>query len=253
MKPEEELKRLNKLIRQFESVRKSTTDPFQEERVSKQLKKLKAYKEKVETFHVINKDEVNEILEYDEFQNFPFLKGFVERDEGEKEIRQFDDREVFHLSLYLSFFEREFLALLSEIKLKLDFKHSMERDSFYHRFEKIRRQLYDFKDDTLALGQYEGKHEEDMHKRSFKLKRNLTLEADRFFRHLIKFTSELIKDIERKGLKCLNSQEKIQFDKIEESSYIAGILVAQALIELNTFSKELVSYLNVPQIELQEK
>lgn len=253
MKPEEELKRLNRIIRQFESVQKSTTDPSQKDRVSKQLKKLKTYREKVETFHVINEDQVNEIIEYDEFQNFPFLKGFVERDEGNNEEQQFVDQEVYHLSLYLSFFEWEFLTLLSETKLKLDFKHSLERDSFYHRFEKIRRQMRDFEDDTLTIDQYEGKHEEDMRKRSFKLKRNLNLEADRFFKHLIKFTSELSKDIEIEGLKCVNSQEKIEFDKIEGSRYLEGVRVAEALIELNAFSQELVSYLNVPRIELQEK
>jgi len=76
MKPEEELKRLNRLIRQFESVQKSTTDPFQRDRVSIQLKKLKTYREKVESFHIINKEELIEIDEYDEFQNYPFSKSW---------------------------------------------------------------------------------------------------------------------------------------------------------------------------------
>lgn len=253
MRPEEELKRLNRLIRQFESVQKSTTDPLQRDRVSIQLKKLKTYREKVESFHIINKEELIEIDEYDEFQNYPFLEELVEKEKDIRSEQKYIDREVMHFSLYIYFFEKEFLALLSGTKLKLDFKHSLERDSFYHRFQNMRRQMHDFEDDTSRINQYEGKHEEDMRMRSFKKKRNLVVEADRLFRALNSFAGELIEDIKNDGLKCLNSNDLIQFDKIEGIRYLAGFPVREALVRLNKFAKEVVSFLNVPQIEPQEK
>ncbi len=241
---------MNRLIRQFEAVYKSTTDYDQKDRVAGELKKLKNYRDKVTTFHVIDEEEMREIDRVDEFMHFPFLKEIREIEKENEE--DYYDREIFHLDLYLIFFEREFLALLSETRCKLDFKYSMERDSYYHRFEYILRQMQDFEDDAGRVRQYQGKQEEDMRKRIFKKKRNLNLEADRFFRSLIKFSSELLEDIDSEGLKCLNCDEVITFDKIEGNKYLKGFRVREALEKLNAFCREVVEYLNVPQIEVQE-
>ena len=151
MTPEEELKSLNKLIRQFESVYHSTTDPYQKDRVVSELKKLKTYREKVESFHVVDDVELDEEVFKDELESLPFLKRISEEVEHKLKLDQFRDREVYHLAIYLYAFEHEFLALLSETKLRLDFKYSLERDGFYHRFEKIRRLLNDFVEDTNGL------------------------------------------------------------------------------------------------------
>jgi len=259
MTPEEELKRLNLLIRQFEVVFKSTKDPLQRDRVTRELRRLRTYKEKLESFHEIDPSQIEEPQEVDELEGFPRLKAALNLVPGEGSAlgqpaeRDYQDREVYHLALYLALFETEFLALLSETRLKLDFKHSLERDSFYHRFENLRLLLLDLKDDTSRMEDYLGhKHEEEMRLRSFKKIRNTILEADKFFRSLARFTGELTEDIAASGSICLNADDVLRFDRRQGRRLLDGLTVKQALAELNDLSQEVVTYLNVPQIEVQE-
>ena len=253
MKPEDEVKQLSKLIRQFESVYKSTTDPSQRDRVEIELNKLKQYKKKLESFHSISADEKDEPELYDELERFPHLKKLVGKYSNKEDQSGYTDHEVYRLSLYMRCFEIQYMALLSENKLKLDFKYSLERDGFYHRFEQMRRRLQDYTEDITSTEKYAEQHEEDMRRRRFAKKRNVILDADRFFRSLAQFCESLTDDIAEEGLKCLNSQEKILFDKkLEGKKIIHGFTVEQALQEVNSFAREVASFLNVPQIEPQE-
>jgi hypothetical protein len=259
MTPEEELKRLNRLIRQFESVFKSTRDQLQRERVTRELRELRIYKERLESFHEIDPMQLEEPERVDELEFFPHLKSALQLQPREgsalgKPVEEdYQDREVYHLARYLALFETEFLALLSETRLKLDFKHSLERDSFYHRFENLRRLLLDIKEDTSRLDEYLGqKHEEEMRMRGFKRKRNVILEADRFFRDLANFAGGLTEDIAAAGSICLNAGDLLRFDKLHGKRLLDEMTVERALAELNEVSKEVVVYLNVPQIEAQE-
>jgi hypothetical protein len=259
MTPEEELKRLNLLIRQFEAVFKSTRDPLQRDRVTRELRELKTYKERLESFHEIDPTKVEESPQVDELESFPHLKEALRLSAradsalGEPFKEDYQDREVYHLARYLVLFETEFLALLSETRLKLDFKHSLERDSFYHRFENLRRLLLDIREDTSRMDDYLGqKHEEDMRLRGFKKMRNTILEADKFFRDLARFTGGLTEDIAGSGSICLNASDVLRFEKIRGMRLLDGLTVKEALSQLHEVSKEVVTYLNVPQIEAQE-
>ncbi len=245
--------RINRLIRQFESVYRTTVDEMQRERVTSELKKLKQYREKLESFHVMEEVEDEVAEEFDEYADYPFLKSLIGRRENNNPVETYNDTEVVNLARYVSFFENQILNLLSETKLKLDFKYSMERDSFYHRVENLRRQLEDYMEDTSRTGTYEGPHGEEMRMRNFKKKRNLILEADRFFRRLFNFTAELLSDIEEEGLKCLNSDERISFDKIEGNKYLEGLSVREALNRVNELCGEVAEYLNVPRVEAEEQ
>ena len=159
-----------------------------------------------------------------------------------------------YLARYLQFFEYEFLPLLSEAKLKLDFKHSLERDGFYHRFGNLRRLFADLKDEDSRMDPYfVEKHAEDLRQRSFKKKRNLAVETDRFFRSLVRFSGGLVDDVAEGGSVCLNHGDTLHFDRrIEGKRYLEGETVKGALGQLNNLGKEIVSFLNVPQIESQE-
>lgn len=259
MTPEEELKSLNRAIRQFESVFKSTKDPSQRARVTEELKKLKTYRDKLQTFHEFDDSVMEEQAAVDEWEGLTYLKTILERiGKKSKEKKEsyddvFDDRELYYLHLYLNFFEEDFLTILSETKLKLDFKHSLERDSFYHRFENLRRLFENVHEDSSTVGLYTGQqHEEDMRKRSFKKKRNVIVEADKFLRSIIRFSSTLVTDIEAGGLICLNADDTLHFDRIEGKRFFEGRKVHEALVELQAFAKEVIEFLNVPQIESRE-
>jgi len=254
MTPAEELKRLNRAIRQFESVFKSTQDAQQRERVGRELKQLRIYRDKLESFHDIDPTEVEESAAPDEMAGFSFLRRILDRGGAGTEAAEGDpDREIRHLLLYLHFFEKEFLVLLSETKLKLDFKHSLERDSYYHRFESLRRLVEDVRADAARIDEFLGqRHEEDMRKRSFKKKHNVVLESDKFFRSLIRFSGILAADIAARGSTCLNANDTLHFSRIEGKRYLEGMTVQEALGQLRDLAQEVADYLNVPQIESQE-
>ena len=259
MTPEEELKTLNRTIRQFESVFKSTKDPSQRARVTEELRKLKTYREKLQSFHEFDFNALEEPVDVDEWEGLTYLKIILERagkkSKSKKESYDdsFGDRELSYLFLYLNFFEEEFLTILSETKLKLDFKHSLERDSFYHRFENLRRLFDNVHEDSSTVDLYSGQqHEEDMRKRSFKKKRNMIVEADRFMRSVAGFSEVLVTDIEAGGLICLNADDTLRFDKLEGKRFFESKTVHEALKELKRFTREVIDFLNVPQIENRE-
>jgi hypothetical protein len=254
MKPEQELKNINKLIRQFESVYRSSSDPYQLDRVSKELKRLKKYREKLESFHVIDNEDLAEPQLQDELESFPYLRDLIKQDIRSEDDPELDllGKELFRFFLYLNFFEKEFLAFLSEKRLKLDFKHSIERDSFYHRFGTIFRRLQDIQEDASRIHSYQGSQEKEMQQRSSKKKRNLSLNGDRFFRSLVKFSKDLIEDLWEDGLKCLNGNEVMKFDTLEGNKYLEGVKVEDALVKLRKFSMEVVLYLNIPQVKAEE-
>jgi hypothetical protein len=262
MTPAEELRHLNRLIRQFESVFKSTRDPLQRERVTRELRQLRTYKQKLESFHEFDPRELEEPDQQDEpgeLEELPYLKRAMaaggEKDSSASRVRaeDYQDREVYQLALYLAYFEGEFLALLSETRLKLDFKHSLERDSFYHRFENLRRLLDDQREDARRMEDYLGqKHEEEMRMRSFKKSRNLIMESDKFFRNLQRFSGGLAEDIAASGSICLNPRDLLRFDRLGGRRLLEGLSVEKALASLAEFSTEVSRFLNVPQIESQE-
>jgi hypothetical protein len=259
MTPVEELKRLNRLIRQFEAVFKTTRDPLQRERVTRELRQLRLYKERLESFHEFDPQELEEPGREDELEQYPYLKLAVdagaEKGSPASKVNAADypDREVYQLALYLALFESEFLSLLSETRLKLDFKHSLERDSFYHRFENLRRLLDDIREETSRLEENLGqKHEEEMRMRGIRMSRNASMEAVKFFRNLSRFAGSLSEDIAGARSVCLNPDDMLRFDKLSGRRLLEGLSVQKALATLFEFSQEVVQFLNVPQIESQE-
>ncbi len=251
MNPEEEVKKLNRVIKQYETVLLSTTDPAQKQRVARELEKLKDYRDKILSVNVINE----RALEDEEpgggvLDDFPFLNDL----RSKSEERILNDREVDDIYLYMRFFESDFLPFLSETKLKLDFKYSLERDSFYHKFQELLRRLTDLVSEIerFGSGKFRADIEEEMRKRIFKMKRNLSIELDRFFKNVNRFSTDLLEDLAGDALKCLNGDDTISFDVIEGKRYLEGSTVREALEKLKQFSYEVIDYLDIPEIKLKE-
>jgi hypothetical protein len=267
MTPEEELKRLNRLIRQYETIYRTATDGEQRERVGKELKQLQSYRDKILAVNVIDGKELEEPAEgSEELEDFPILERLVaeaERREAEKSSSKRNrdsatltpsQRAVFYISLYKEYFAREFIPFLTETRLKLDFKFSMERDSFYRRFQDLERKIADYQDEykRLSSGIFTKDMELEVRKRAFKLERILEADASKFFRAVKRFCTELVEDARTDGVKCLNGDSQISFDKIEGKRLLAGETVVRALEELGVLAQEAIEYLNVPELESQE-
>jgi hypothetical protein len=251
MTPEEELKKLNRLIRQYETVYRTTADADQRERAGHELKELKSYRDKILAVNVIDRGKLfDPPAGSDALADFPVLSRLVAADteawEGDQEVR--------HISLYLGHFEREFLPILTETRLKLDFKHSLERDGFYRRFQEVQRRLDDWREAHRRLddGGFNRELESEVRTRIFKLERNLAVEASRLFRAMQRFAEVLLEDARGDGVMCLNGEEPISFDRIEGERLLAGLPVTDALQQLDAFATEVTGYLRVPDVEGQE-
>jgi hypothetical protein len=251
MTPEEELKKLNRLIHQYETVYRTTADSEQRDRAGHELKELKSYRDKILAVNVIDRGKlVEQPAAADTLADFPILSRLVAANaepwEGDLEVR--------HIALYLGHFEREFLPILTETHLKLDFKHSLERDGFYRRFQEVQRRLDDWREAHRRLdgGSFNRELENEVHTRIFKLERNLAVEASRLFHAVQRFATILVEDTHGDGVKCLNGDEAISFDRIEGERLLAGVTVRDALQALDGFASEVTGYLRVPDSEGQE-
>ena len=251
MTPEEELRRLNRLIRQYETVYRTTADAEQRDRAGRELKELKSYRSKILAVNEIDGGKVAEpAAAADALADFPILAGLVADDTASWE----GDQEVRHIALYLGHFEREFLPLLTETRLKLDFKHSLERDGFYRRYQEVQRRLEDWNEAHRRLdeGGFNRDLESEVRTRIFKLKRNLAVEASRLFRSAERFADVLVEDARGDGVKCLNGDASVAFDRIEGKRLLTGLSVTDALLALAEFSGEVAGYLRIPEVEDQE-
>jgi hypothetical protein len=267
MTPEEELKRLNRLIRQYEIVYKTTPDADQKERVELKLKELSGYRAKILAVNIIDGSDLEEKGSVvDELADYPILRRLIASNDVLPPARQASSfsaadesptatqEEMYHLSLFMRHFEREYLPFLTEKQLKLDFKFSMDRDAFFSRFQEVQRKIENFREENARLsdGSVSRDREMDVRKRTGKLTRLTQADAARFFRAVRRFSGELKEDAGGDGVKCLNCDGEIFFDQIEGQRILQGRTVRDALGDLEQFALEVISYLNIPDMESQE-
>ncbi len=267
MTPEEEVKKLNRLIRQYETVYRTTQDSDQKSRVERQLTELRDYRQKILAVNVVREQDLEDKPPAaDPLAELPLLKAMAEKNlvappaEAVPSYAPLDaaptaiQLEMYHLALYLAFFEQEHLPFLTEKQLKLDFKYSMERDAFYNSFQAIRRRMaaYGEENQRLLEGLVNREMELEVRKRTVKLTRSIQAEAAKFFRALERFCRDLEDDAHGDMVKCLSCNGVIHFDAIEGTRVLEGRTVGGALGELRQFAAEAVTYLNVPDIDAQE-
>lgn len=266
MTPEEELARLNRVIHQYETVFKTTTDSGQRQRVEKQLRELMKQREQILAVNVIDTETVQDAEEPDSLAELTFLRRLLARESGLKPDHRLAllwghdaaptaaQQEIYYLMLYVGWFRDEFLPFLTEKRLKLDYKHSLDRDAFYARLQEVERKLEGFREENARLGEdlagYE--MELEMRKRFGKLKREIETDAAKLFHAVHVFASDLGEDAAGEGVKCLNGNERIEFDSIEGKRALQWWSVRKALGELAQLASEIGQYLNVPDIESQE-
>jgi len=183
-----------------------------------------------------------------EHENLPILVDLRERYENflKRYTRQL--REIRDLLLYLHHFDAEFLGLLSERKLRLDVKFSVERDGFYNSFNRLSRQAESYCEEAERIqdGAYAKAHEEDILKRMVEMRHNLFIEANRFFRRVQSFSRNLLDDLAGDAIMCQNGDERLEYSEIDHETELRGKTVQEGLDHLNVFSKEVVAFLNVP-------
>ncbi len=251
--PEQDLAKLERVIGQYELVLRTAVDSAQRGRVLDKLKSLRAYRERLlRTFELAEPAEAEEPeSSADPYERYAYLalaRSLCGPEDPE------GDRETAALTTYFTCFGAEFLVLLSERQLKLDFKYSLDRDAFYRRYQELDRKLADLREEILKAerGEHRPELREEAHKRAFKMQRSVVVEAHRFFKAVAGFAGDLIEDIETEGFKCLNGKATVRFEAVEGRRHLAGVRVLDALKQMRGYAAEVVDFLNVPDFEAQE-
>jgi len=251
--PEEELAKLERVIRQYEGILRTAVDPGQQERALEKLKSFRAHRDKLRrTFELAPQEKAQDGEgPADPLERFSYLA--LARSLCGPEDEQ-TDRETAALSTYLRCFGHEFLVLLSERQLKLDFKYSLDRDSFYRRYQELERKLDDLRQEILKAERGEHRPElmQEARRRAFKMHRSVAVEAHRFYKAVVAFAGDLIEDIETEGFKCLNGNAAVRFDAVEGQRHLNGVRVLDALKQMRGYAAEVIDFLNIPEFEAQE-
>jgi hypothetical protein len=250
--PDQDLARVERVIKQYEGILRTSVDPGQHERVFEKLKSLRSYRDKLRRAFEVAEPKANaDAAESDPPQDEPYL--VLARSLCGNE-RQDIDRDTAILVLYLHCFGREMLVLLSERQLKLDFKYSLDRDAFYRRYQELDRRVEDLVQEVLRAER--GEHRPDLRqealKRTFTMRRTAAVEAHKYFKSVVRFATDLIEDIETEGFKCLNGTATVRFDAVEGKRHLDGVTVLDALKQVRGYAAEAVGFLNVPDFEAQE-
>jgi hypothetical protein len=250
--PGKEIRKINRVIHQYEMVIKTTVNEDQRFRVKTRVKELRDYKDKIlKTFDINEQkliEEENENIE--EESKFHFLDTVIPDDFKNGSF----DFEISGINAYLKYFDKEFIVVLSERSIKLDFKYSIDRDNFYHKFKDLQRKMQDYEEEIIQIEKsaYTKNEQLERKQRNLKRMRLIEIETNKYFKSMEKFCMELIEDIEQDGSKCLNSDDQLEFDRIEGEKYLNGLTVYEALKMIRDFSREVIQYLNIPQIGQME-
>ncbi|MFP4374382.1 MAG: hypothetical protein ACLFPO_08625 [Spirochaetaceae bacterium] len=183
--------------------------------------------------------------------DFPYLASLPDRYPELLQRVSTHERDVQAVFLYSQYFDDEFLGMLTERKLRLDVKFSLERDTFYNLFSSLARHRDDYivEAERIRTGEYSKSYEQDILKRLVEMRHNLFIEADRFFTRLGRFAHELTADIEGEGILCQNAEDELEYTSIDRENVLRGRTVKQGVVMLAELCDEVVDYLDIPDFQ----
>ncbi len=160
-------------------------------------------------------------------------------------------REIRDLLLYMTYFEDEFLGLFHERKLRLDVKFSVERDGFYNQFNQLHRRALTYCDESNRIqgGNYTKSYEEDILRRMVEMRHGVYIEADRFFRQVMRFSADLLDDIHGQQILCQNADEDLEYSTLDRERELRNLSVGDGIERLHELCTEIVDFLDVPDFQ----
>lgn len=152
---------------------------------------------------------------------------------------------------YLNFFGKEYLGLLSEQNLKLDYGHAFQRDKFFTMFNQTIRVLEEYGNILNQIEAADASNNKVFRERLEKVEtkeyRNVIVKTGKFL-HTIQHFIEDIVDSEKKGEKALLEPDKVVEINGEHSS-LDGLTARRALMDLYQFILEFVDFMKIPNLE----
>lgn len=244
---------IRKNIESLQGKLKTTNNPFQQSSIAGELGKLE--QERMQLDSLFDEDPDAAAAEEAEHEapedDYPFLNQIYQENPDILKKAQHLERDIKASILYVDYFEREFLGMMTSRKLRLDVKYSVERDSFYDLFYQVSRSLKNYRTeaDRIASGTYAKQYEADILKRKVEMRHALLIEVDWFFRKLRRFAKQLIGDLEGDGLLCQNPDEELGYTSLDEERLLRGRSVEEGIRLLYDYAAEAVEYLEIPEFQ----
>ena len=237
-----------KVLKQLEGVYNTSSDVLQKKRVAKDINVMKKEIKSLEGKLVVLGIE-NEIIEEEDTgigDDYDIL-GSIAVNKVREDSK---DREIDAITSYLNYFEKNYLSILSEYYMKLDFNHSGKRDEFYPKFMEIKKIIneYNYELDVLNREEYNSiafyRDKSLVHK----IKHRYLLALDKYFKGLNNFLKILIDDNAEGGIIVLNSNDRLFLDELERNRKLDGYTVLDTIIEMYDFSEDIIKFLSLPDI-----
>jgi hypothetical protein len=169
--------------------------------------------------------------------------------------RYSNNTEVNSIWSYILFFGKEYLGLLSEQNLKLDYGHSFTRDKFFTTYNELIRAFERYGELLEQIDKATTNGNKDYRERLLTLQgksyRDLIIKSGNFLRSLEKFIEEIF-DSEQQNIRVLVEPEKIVSISGEVSN-IDGITAKDALLDLYRFVQEFIDFIKIPEIKKIEE
>jgi hypothetical protein len=161
------------------------------------------------------------------------------------------NQEINALWSYMQFFEKEYLGLLSEQNLRLDYGHAYQRDKFYTSFNETNRFIQRYGELLEQIEDASIRGNKDYRERLVSIQgkqyRDVILRSGKFLHSLDGFI-ESIFEAESNGERVLLDPEKTVSISGNQAS-IEGLTSKDALLDLNRFVKEFIDFLKIPEIK----
>lgn len=249
-----EIKSKEQILKQLKGVYKTSTDHLQKNRVLKEMEEVKQLINNLKGKLIIHdlendlfKEEEEDEDEEEETEEAFSILGAIEVPPYRNDSK---DREIDAVISYMDFFEVNYLSILSEYYIKLDFNYSIKRDMFYPRFMEIKKILkeYNYELDILNREEFNSiafyRDKSVIHK----IRHRYLLTLDKYFKDLKNFLEVLIDDYKSDGNIILNPHDLLSLSEFEINRRLEGCSVIESLNEMFNFSVELIKFLNLPNL-----
>lgn len=248
MEIRETLDQKTRILKQLEGVYKTSTSITQKRRVLKEIQGIKRVIERLQSMY--DSDSHNRPRDGADRETAQ-SSSILDRIPVRPYKKDSHDREMNTIVSYMHYFENNYLPLLSEYYMKVDYSHSGKRDTFYPKFMEIMHLLkqYDYEDRSVHGGITGYGRSSSPDKKVVRKGRQRYLFAlDGFFKDLRGFVMILIEDYNKEGTFLVNPDDSIRLDNFEENKALNDYTVVEALEEIYVFAEEFVGFLGMPEI-----
>jgi len=252
-----ELQKLQKAVTQLESILKVSSNEEQRRRVSTDIKKYRDKMQQIspegmpDDVHIASAASSTKPPTDAAKTATPKGKGILDSFPIMKISPSSNDTEINFIGTLVNVLDIEYLPILSDTHLKLDYSHATERDAVVKHMENMRRNLKVLTETIEEYAQAEKQEfREQLGRMKNKQSRIFISEAYDVFKKFKEFMEKLDKDMKEGGGVVMNIGEKIRFNnRFEKATLLEGKEISEAMKDFLNFTKEATEAINVPNMK----